>query len=499
MNQELIDRVLQSPRLPSLPEIALKVIDLVQQDEVSIKQIAETIQNDPALASKILKTVNSSFYGQSSSVSTISHALVVLGLNAVKTLALGFSLVGNLQGVGGENFDHFRFWKRNLSAATAAKALARKHGIGQQEEVFLGGLLQDLGVLAMIQALGKQYGEVLEQSGPDHAKLGPAERKILQIDHAEVGAALAAKWKLPPLLIAPIRFHESPENATLEVQSIVHCVAIGNVVADMFITEKDSVIALDEFYRLANQWFALTRPDAELMLVQIHSQTKEMLQLFDLPTSDLAHHEDILAQANDALMQITLQAQHQSTQLEQQNRKLSDQAYTDALTGVANRRRFDESVREQFEAARCSGKPLSVIFLDGDRFKSFNDTYGHATGDRVIIALAMCLSQVVGDRGLVTRYGGEEFAVILPGADLRTATVMAEQVRQKIERVTVRSDKGQSLGVTASIGAAAYEGVFFTSAEQLVKAADQGVYAAKDSGRNCVRIFTPPAYNKDAA
>ena len=88
MNQELIDRVLQSPRLPSLPEIALKVIDLVQQDEVSIKQIAETIQNDPALASKILKTVNSSFYGQSSSVSTISHALVVLGLNAVKTLAL---------------------------------------------------------------------------------------------------------------------------------------------------------------------------------------------------------------------------------------------------------------------------------------------------------------------------------------------------------------------------------------------------------------------------
>ena len=89
MKQDLLDRLLRSPQLPSLPAIALEVIDLVQEKDVNIKQIANTIQHDPALSSKILKTVNSSFYGQAHTIGTISHALVVLGLNSVKTLALG--------------------------------------------------------------------------------------------------------------------------------------------------------------------------------------------------------------------------------------------------------------------------------------------------------------------------------------------------------------------------------------------------------------------------
>ena len=114
MNQELLERILKSPRLPSLPAIALEVIDLVQQQDVDIKQIANTIQHDPALSTKILKTVNSSFYGQAHSISTISHALVVLGLNSVKTLALGFTLVNNLADEQTGSFDHLTFWKRSL-------------------------------------------------------------------------------------------------------------------------------------------------------------------------------------------------------------------------------------------------------------------------------------------------------------------------------------------------------------------------------------------------
>ncbi|NJL30606.1 MAG: HDOD domain-containing protein [Phycisphaerales bacterium] len=93
MNHALLDQMLRSPRLPSLPTIALEVIDLVQQRDVNIRQIADTISHDPALAGKILKTVNSTFYGQTKTISTITHALVILGLNAVRTLALGFSLV----------------------------------------------------------------------------------------------------------------------------------------------------------------------------------------------------------------------------------------------------------------------------------------------------------------------------------------------------------------------------------------------------------------------
>ena len=150
MNQDVLDRVLRSPRLPSLPTVALEVINLAQQPDVGFKQIAAVIRQDPALSSKILKTVNSSFYGQVREISTISRAIQVLGLNSVKTMALGFSLVGNLKDSRKWGFDHVEYWRRSLYTATAARILSRHAGIVQQEEAFLGGgLLQDVGMVAL--------------------------------------------------------------------------------------------------------------------------------------------------------------------------------------------------------------------------------------------------------------------------------------------------------------------------------------------------------------
>ena len=189
---KLLDRVLQSPRLPSLPTIALRVLDLAQQPEVDFRHIADAIQHDPGLSPKILKTVNSAFYGQAREISTVSRALQVLGLNSVKTLALGFSLVGNLQESQGKSFDHVAYWHRSLYTATAARILSRRAGIVQQEEAFIGGLLQDMGMVALSQALGDEYAAVLEKAGGDHASLRDHERQMLGLDHAEVGAALAA-------------------------------------------------------------------------------------------------------------------------------------------------------------------------------------------------------------------------------------------------------------------------------------------------------------------
>jgi len=490
MNQELLDRVLESPRLPSLPTIAVEVIDLVQQKDVNIKQIANTIQHDPALCSKILKTVNSSFYGQAHAVSNITHALVVLGLNSVKTLALGFSLVANLKDSGGEGFDHLLFWKRSLYSATATKNLTRQLGLPQQEEAFLGGLLQDLGMLAMHQTLGDEYVQLVQQAGDDHRKLHACEQETLGIDHAEVGAALAESWQLPPVLVAPIRYHERPGDAPEELASMVRAVGVGNRVADVFIGANPGE-SLEAFYADAEQWCELDREAGEDLLRSIHKESKEVQRLFDLPTGELEHPDAILARANEALMQITLQSQQQSSALEQQNRELVEQVTTDSLTDTANRRKFNEFVTEAFDTAVAANTALSVLFMDVDHFKQFNDTYGHPTGDRVLIEVAAVLKKLTPEGGLVCRYGGEEFAVVLPGNTRREAAVLAERVRQAIASHTVESDDGEALSVTASIGVAAYEGVFFEQAAHLIKAADQGVYAAKNAGRNAVRVFAP--------
>jgi diguanylate cyclase (GGDEF)-like protein len=492
MNEALLERVLKSPRLPSLPAIALEVIDLVQQKNVDIKQIANTIKHDPALSSKILKTVNSSFYGQAYSISTVSHALVVLGLNSVKTLALGFSLVSNLAEAGGAGFDHMTFWKRSLFTATASKTLAARTGVVQQEECFLGGLLQDLGMLTMCQTLGREYAKLVIESKGVHHKLMHLERTKLDLGHPEVGGKLAESWSLPPLLSGAIRYHHDPESAPGDIRELVGCIALGNYAAEVLIANESAAgEALIHFQRKANEFNGMAASEAESILREVHSQTAEMQRLFDLPTGSLGNADDILATANEALLNLTMQAQQQSTQLEQQNKQLNTEAYTDALTGAANRRAFDREVEESFGQATADAQ-ISVLFMDVDHFKQFNDTHGHAVGDQVLICFAHTLKDAVGEAGTVYRYGGEEFAIVCKATDRKSAAKLAEHVRICVQdKARITNESGEELGITASIGVAAHEGSTFPSAELLVKAADQGVYAAKKAGRNCVRVFAP--------
>ncbi len=482
-NSTLLDRVLQSPRLPSLPAIALKVLDLTQQPEVDFKDIANAIQHDPALSTKILKTVNSAFYGQAREISTVSRALQVLGLNSVKTLALGFSLAGNLKKSPAKGFDHVAYWRRSVYTATAARILSRRAGLVQQEEAFIGGLLQDMGMVALSQALGEEYASVLEKANGDHAALRDHERQVFGLDHAEVGAALAESWKLPPVLVAPIRHHEAPDEADPELLTLVRSISLGNRVADIFLSTEGGGAALETYYTQAETWFDMPRDEAEPTLKDFHAESETLGELFELPTGNLGNPDEILARANEALMTLTLQSQ-------QENMQLIDEVQTDALTGVANRRALDRHVREQFERATLVS-PMSVLFSDLDHFKRFNDTYGHALGDRVLVVFAETLRRTVGDLGAVFRYGGEEFTTICPNADGSTATMIAERACRAVEENTaISAEDGLTLKVTCSIGVATHAGDTFESVEQLVHAADEAVYAAKAAGRNRVKTYS---------
>src|ERR1700722_3094523 len=210
MNEDLANRIKKCNNLPSLPSIAVQVLELAQQPSVDIPEIAQIISKDPALSSKILRTVNSSFYGRPHAVSTISQALVILGLQSVKTLVLTFSLVNNLSKSSGSGFKHLSYWKRSIYAATAAKIIASKVKLLQTEEAFLVALLSDIGMLVLETVLGEQYGEICSKAAT-HQELVRAEREALDTTHAEVGAILAEQWKLPPVLAEPIGFSHHPE------------------------------------------------------------------------------------------------------------------------------------------------------------------------------------------------------------------------------------------------------------------------------------------------
>ena len=491
MNQGLLDRVLRSPRLPSLPTIALKIIGLAEQPDIDFREISEAIQHDPALSSKILKTVNSAFYGQSREISTISRALQVLGLNSVKTLALGFSLVGNLKTSDGIGLDHVEYWRRSLYTATAARALGLHAGIVQQEEAFLGGLLQDMGMVALSQALGDEYGSVLKAAGSNHASLRSHEIQALGIDHAEVGGALAEAWKLPPVLVAPIRYHEEPDRADSELRTLARSVSLGNRVADIFLRPEGDGAALDTYFGQAASWFDLSKDQAEPTLKEIHEQTQSLSDLFELPTGNLGNPDEILSRANEALMQITLRSQ-------QENKELATQVSTDPLTGVGNRRAFDQHVTKQFGRA-TRDQPLGVIFADVDHFKQFNDAHGHDLGDRVLVVFARTLRTAAGPHGSVFRCGGEEFATVCPDTGHEAAARMGERLRRAVEdEARVQTADGAQLSVRCSLGVATHKGSkSFEDVGAFLKAADAALYAAKAAGRNCVRSHDPFS-NSDA-
>jgi two-component system cell cycle response regulator len=491
MKQSLIDRIRQCPTLPSLPAIAIQVLDLAQSEEADIAEIARIISRDPALSCKILKTVNSSFYGRSQSVSTVSHALVILGLQSVKTLVLGFSLVSNLARNKSRGFKHLVYWRHSIYAATAARTVAQRIGVVQQEECFLAALLMDIGMLVLDQVLGEPYGHIVEQ-GNGHAGLAAVEQAALGITHADAAALLAEQWKLPPVLSTPMARHHDPQSvADPALRKLAEVTCVASRCADVFV-DKDAAEAISEVRRLCSA-YGMRDEDCDAMLAEIGQRTREVAPLFEISIGDGVQYDLILKKANEALVELTLRTQQQATTLQQQNQRLQQQATTDALTGLANRARLDQFMAEQFARCQSLGKPLSLLIVDMDRFKRINDQHGHPAGDEVLRYMGRVLKTVARDQDLAARYGGEELALVLVDSTRATAAMIAETICRAVNAKPVRC-RSAVLPVTASIGVATLEpGGPLKSVAHLLKAADMAVYAAKHAGRNCVRVFSIPA------
>lgn len=166
--------------------------------------------------------------------------------------------------------------------------------------------------------------------------------------------------------------------------------------------------------------------------------------------------------------------------------QLRDQSMRDPLTGLHNRRFFLDFARRELPRCGVTNTPASLLALDVDHFKRFNDQYGHEAGDLVLTSLAQLLKTLFSDGEAPCRIGGEEFVVLIPGADEETAMTRAEVLRGAIERMEVAYN-GQRLNVTSSIGVSVYPHKG-ESIEALTRAADQALYVAKGAGRNCVRL-----------
>ena len=500
-----LDRILKSPQLPSVPAVAVKLLDLAQDMDSSTRDVVETIKSDPALAAKILRSANSSYFSFRSEISTLEQAVPLIGRTVITSLALSFSLSSEAMNDGLLGHHYKQYWLRSVVQASAAEVLAgyidRKSRAG---ELFMTGLLIDIGQLAMLRVLRDDYLPVVEKLHDDGTALQQCEQEILGFDHAEAGSQLMKQWKFPKTMCDAARHHHDQPTDIADDHSaeLAHLMMIAASVGDYFCSGSPGA-ALTRLRELTSEQFQFSEETLADFLEKTDVRVQATAELLSADTNDLLSATDLMSQACEQLAAMTI-AQHQQNQealvqqklselerleLETQNRQLREQAFRDPLTSLYNRRYFDESMQREVDRSCRRGTPMGVLFVDVDRFKQLNDTYGHQFGDTVLARLGGIISKNVRTSDIAARYGGEEFVVLAVDASESGLQILAERIRTVVESELFEHE-GVTVPVTVSIGAtfASFYRGDQGLASQVLESADAAMYESKRRGRNCITM-----------
>lgn len=492
-----IDDILSDEvKLPSLPAIALRIIEAVKTDEASLGELAKIVSSDPALAARVLKISNSSFYSLPQKCDTIQKALTILGTEALKNIALSFVIVKSMQSVNGEGFDYEIFWKRAVTSAVAADLIA---GVIKQksDDIFITALLQDIGIIILYLCMSEEYLKVFDEKRVSAVHVADAERKIFGFDHQDIGTRMLEKWGLPETIYTPIQYHHKinnvPDNYEKKAQILWLADRMSSVYHGSRCADK-----IKDINRTLGRTYGFSEEDINKLIDAVASKSVEILSYFEIDAGNMKPYSQLLLEANEELGKLNVsyeqlilelklskeKTEKLAQELQTANEKLRELATKDGLTGLFNHRYFQEALDREISRALRYEKPLTLVLLDIDHFKKVNDTYGHPAGDVVLKVISAMLKKVVRESDLVARYGGEEFASILPETDLKGGAILAERLRRAVEATEIPAGN-ETLKVTISLGVTTYNHSAGTGGKAaLISAADKGLYHSKESGRN---------------
>ena len=275
--------------LPTLPTIASRVANLTSETDASVKEIAELIEKDMALSAKILQIINSSFYSFSREIDSISEAVSLMGFKQVGNLALGLSVIESFPQNKIYGFSYRNFWERSVSNAVAAVITATHLKSNAPNALFTTALLQNIGTYILVRHLPIGYGQAIGVSGERNSHVIHAEQEVLGINHAEVGALLAEKWRLPRAMQIAIRHHHFSEFESLpkaalgqdETSSTVKLTNISNLITDA-LYEEDKEERIAALKNRARKFFNLESEQVDEILKALPREidgVKSLLQL----------------------------------------------------------------------------------------------------------------------------------------------------------------------------------------------------------------------------
>lgn len=491
-------------RLPSPPLIAIKILETVRSDAFTYRDLAYLIESDPALTARVLKAANTSYYTPACKVTSIEKALALLGTHAVTNIALSFVIVSEFQAGSAGTFDATVFWRRALTAAVAAEMTAVLVGM-PHEDIFVIALLHDIGIMVMHSCLPQDYQQVFNLRKRDSIALWEAEQKVFGFNHQQLGAELLQSWQLPEQIYVPIGHHHQSASAPEAYQQVCDILYCADCLASFYSGAQD-VEKIRQVKRVLDTVFGLKGTAVDGLVESVAHKTLEMLSSFEIEAGAMRPFSLILQDANEELSNLydsyellvieLKQAKEKAEKLAQElydaNNMHRELAFRDGLTGIYNRRFFQESLDLELLRAQRYGRRFSLIIFDVDNFKRINDVFGHTVGDLVLINISKAVQGITRTTDVFARYGGDEFVIVLPESDLATTTVAGEGLRAAVEALTTIVNK-VTIQVTISVGVTSFSSHGgLTEREEVISLADKALYIAKLSGKNSVRALSFP-------
>ncbi|MDO9309139.1 MAG: HDOD domain-containing protein [Deltaproteobacteria bacterium] len=206
MNRELEIMIMTASDLPTIPVVATKVMQLIESEKATAEELAKVVASDPAVAARVLKISNSSFYGCQRQIQTLSHAIVVLGFSTLKSLVVAASVKQVYKPYG---LTEKMLWEHSFGAGLAARIIAKETRAANEEEAFLGGLFHDIGKIIMNNMDSQQFQAAMQKCYNDQVSFSEAERQVYSYTHSEVGALVIKKWNFPDILMHAVLKHHT--------------------------------------------------------------------------------------------------------------------------------------------------------------------------------------------------------------------------------------------------------------------------------------------------
>jgi diguanylate cyclase (GGDEF)-like protein len=479
--------------------LSTQILQAAIRPNVTVTELVTICQNDPAFVIRLLAHVNSPRYALRSKITSVLQGVSLLGVRGVRNLALA-TAVADLAPNSPEGDSMLALCLRR---GIACRLVAEKLG-KPPEEFYTLGMLAEIGLLSRVKEDSTSAVQIARAPAAMRVML---ERGRGLEDHATRGGELVKAWGLDPEISAAIHSHHDPKPPATEMGRVLWLAERIAAVMEGGDAAANRIDAIE-----AAKQLSLTTADMDAMLKALPGKLVETTAELNRALPPQPDLELLMRDANAALIEINrsyadLVAQLETIikdrerlaeQLKEANHQLSLLAMTDPLTGLPNRRAFEEALARDLARTERQGGSLTLILIDADHFKKVNDTYGHQGGDTVLRALSDVLRESTRSSDVAARVGGEEFALLLPQTNADNALVVAERVRMRFAVRKIILEDGRVAKATVSLGMATVTAPGCKGLEKaLYEAADQALYGAKASGRNCVN--TAPALKPQGA